>query len=105
MSVIDRPHALIWIAILTGMTLLGVIALSPAAFEAWRTSVPMPFTQTSYQILFAAALAAHVGEGALAHRLAAASSEAPRARAWALQTLLLGYPSLRLLRRRLAEVR
>ena len=51
------------------------------------------------QLLFGLACVAHAAEAAVALRIAAAA-EPRNAGAWALQTLLLGYPSLRLLRQR-----
>lgn len=98
---IERPAAIWWWLIVPPMTLLGVLSASAAQAQAWRAWSGLPMDQLVYQWIFAGAMAAHVGEGAAAWWLAGRSAEAPRRLGWALQTLVLGYPSLRLLLQRL----
>ena len=97
---IARPAWFWWLLILPGMTLVAVLAASPVATAQWQELSRLPLSQTVYQWIWWAAVLAHIGEGAYAWRLAGQGAEAPRRAAWALQTLVLGYPSLRLLRRR-----
>jgi len=102
MAPFERPHVGWWIAILSGMTLLGVLAFSSGAYAVWARLAGSWLPQAAMRWIFYVACALHVGEAsyavALARRLAL-----PVAR-WGTQTLLLGFPSLRLLiqRRRAA---
>ena len=102
MSPIDRPHLVWWISIIAGMTTLGVLAFDPPALAWWTAHL---FWLPPAAVLIAAfvvAVALHVGEAAYAFRLA--SNVAPSAAVgWTLQTLTLGYPSLRLLKLRAAK--
>ena len=100
MSTIDRPHLGWWISIIAGMTTLGVLAFDPAAL-AWWTSHLFWLPPSSLLIaVFIVAVALHVGEAAYAFRLARGGVAPAAAVDWALQTLTLGYPSLRLLKQR-----
>lgn len=100
MSTIDRPHLGWWISIIAGMTTLGVLAFDPAAL-AWWTSHLFWLPPSSLLIaVFIVAVALHVGEAAYAFRLARGGVAPAAAVGWALQTLTLGYPSLRLLKQR-----
>jgi hypothetical protein len=100
MALIDRPHVGWWLAIIGGMTTLAVTAFSSAAFAWWTVHLfwlpPRPVLVWT----FVAAVVLHVGEAAYAYGLARSAIAPAAALGWTLQTLALGYPSLRLLRRR-----
>jgi Domain of unknown function (DUF4499) len=97
---VERPHALVWIAILGGLTLLGVQAFSASFYAWWSTEVaPLP-GQMILVWIFVACLPIHLGEAVycfwLSNRLGM-----PRASlGWALQTFVIGFPSTWLLVKR-----
>jgi hypothetical protein len=97
---VDRPHVGWWVTVLSGMVLLAVLAFDAGAYAAWCADVTTLLPQRLLQGIFIAALATHIGEAAYAFRLASRSGFRENASGWCLQTFLLGYPSLRLLRRR-----
>ena len=99
---IDRPHLGWWVTVLAGMVLLAVLAFDASAYSAWCAKVTTVLPQRLLQGIFIAALATHIGEAAYAFRLASRCGLRENAGGWFLQTFLLGYPSLRLLRRRAA---
>ena len=94
---VTRPALVWWILIVPSMALLGVLAVSPEFTAHWQDLSRLPLSQAVYQWIWTLAVLAHVGEATYAWSLAGRSAEAPRRAGWALQTLLLGYPSLRLL--------
>ncbi len=94
---VARPAWIWWVLIVPSMSWLGVLASSASITTAWRAATRLPLGQPVYQWILGVALFLHVAEGAYAWRRASASAEAPRRVGWALQTLVLGYPSLRLL--------
>jgi|SRR5271165_4660898 len=86
-----------WFILLDGsLTLLAVLALSRRAHAAAVRQVPLP-PRWALRRLLVLALALHVAEGAAAARLARRRGLDPAP--WALQTLVVGFPSLRKLRR------
>lgn len=99
---VDRPHAAWWISILGGMAVLGLLAYHDGAYGWWSSTVTAALPQGGMRIVFVAACLAHVGEGLYAIGLARRSGLGASASGWFLQTFLLGYPSLVLLRRRCA---
>ncbi len=99
---VKRPHLAWWLAIGLGLGLTFLLALSAPAYAAVAGLVPGFETVLSrpvVQVIAVAAALAHVGEGAFAYRLARREGLASTATGWGLQTLALGYPSLRLLLR------
>jgi hypothetical protein len=97
---IDRPHLGWWVSVLSGMVLLAVLAFDAGAYAVWCANVTTVLPQRLLQAIFIAALVTHLAEAAYAFRLASRSGLREDAGGWFLQTFLLGYPSLRLLRRR-----
>jgi hypothetical protein len=97
---IDRPHLGWWVTVLGGMVLLAVLAFDAGAYAAWCANVTTALPQRLLQGIFIAALATHIAEAVYAFRWASRSGLRENAGGWFLQTFLLGYPSLRLLRRR-----
>jgi hypothetical protein len=102
---IDRPHIIWWILVIGGMGTLAVLAFAPAAFAWWTTHLfPVP-PQRALMPLFGAAVGLHAAEARYAYQLAERSGQGSLAGAWALQTFILGFPSLRLLRARAAQAK
>lgn len=102
---VRRPHWAWWLAILPGLALTFALAFSPAAYAAAAAHVPLfakLFSPTLLLVIALGAIALHVGEGAFAYAKAKKAG-LPTAAGWGLQTLTLGYPSLRLLLRELSE--
>ncbi len=99
-SQIDRPQVGWWIAVLGGMIFLAALAFDPGAYAQWCAHVTAALPQPFLRWLFGAAVLTHMIEATYALRLA--QRHGLRAGGWLVQTALLGYPSLRLLRRRIA---
>jgi hypothetical protein len=91
---IERP-AWWWFVLLDGGLLtLGVLALSPRGAAWMRERAPLPSTRVLRSLLLAA-LVTHLTEGGVAWRRA--KHDDLDASRWALQTAVVGFPSLRLL--------
>ncbi len=102
---VTRPHPAWWIAILSGMGLLGVLALSPGAHALWQSWIG-PFPPRPLLLgVFAWALGLHLWRALRAVQLAERLGLSRTALAWGWQTFLLGFASLRLLERRAEENR
>jgi hypothetical protein len=85
-----------WFVLLDGgLVLLAVLSASPGAYRALGRRVPLP-SRAGLRRLLVGALALHLAEGAVAARLA--QRRGLDAGAWALQTAIVGFPSLRILR-------
>lgn len=97
---VERPATGWWVAVLSGMTVLGLIAFRPSWWRWWSTRVTGAIPQPFFRVLFWAAVVTHVAEGATAVRLAEQAGEHAATLSWGAQTTLLGFPSLGLLRRR-----
>lgn len=100
---VERPAPGWWVAVLGGMTVLGLIAFRPSWWHRWSTRVTSAVPQGAFRGLFWAAVATHLAEGAAAVRLADRAGEHAATLSWGAQTTLLGFPSLRLLRRRAGD--
>ena len=97
---VERPHWLYWLWIPAGMTVLGVLVLSPAAHAWWSETVTSWTPRLLLGPVFVWAVLVHVYKGMKAVRLAERAGLRDTSMAWGWQTLLLGYPSLRLLEAR-----
>ena len=84
-----------WVLLLDGGLLaLALVALLPSLAMRVRRSVPIPSDRVLRMILIVAVLT-HLGEGIAAAFMA--SRRGRDVRGWALQTAIVGFPSLRLL--------
>ncbi|MFT5357893.1 MAG: 3beta-hydroxy-delta5-steroid dehydrogenase/steroid delta-isomerase [Polyangiales bacterium] len=90
-DVVERPALGWWIAVGGGLGLLFFLAFTPAG-----RLFPMP--RSVLRTIALIAIALHVGEAVYARKLA--KEAGLDVNGWTLQTLLLGYPSLRLLLKR-----
>ena len=89
-----RP-AVGWFLLLDGGLLaLAAVALIPALATRVRSRVPLPSDRVLRLVLLGA-LVTHLGEGIAAAIMA--TRRGRDARAWAIQTTIVGFPSLRLL--------
>ena len=100
---VDRPHLGWWIAVLGGMGFLALLAIQPDAYAVWCVRVTAGLSQELLRGILVAAIVTHLAEAVYALRLAQHAGRAETAAGWFLQTLMLGYPSLRLLRRQIAR--
>jgi hypothetical protein len=99
LTTVDRPHAGWWMAILGGIGLTAALACSPAAYALWvRHVAPVPSRPVA-QVILAGTVLAHLGEALYASRVVRRAGLSGGG-GWILQTLVIGFPSLRLLLRR-----
>jgi|HubBroStandDraft_4_1064222.scaffolds.fasta_scaffold118517_2 hypothetical protein len=99
---VDRPALVWWVAIPSGMVLLGVLGFSAAAHARVGRFLPLP-SQGVLRAVLGAATLVHAGEAAYVYREAGRLGLHASRGGWALQTFLLGYPSLSLFRARAAK--
>lgn len=97
----QHPHWGWWLAIIGGMALTVLIAYNSYAYHIWQARVTALIPQEWFQWVWWAALAAHAGEAVYALLICRRRRLATTLQ-WALQTFLLGYPSLRLLKQSLS---
>lgn len=81
-----------------GIAMLKLLALSRPAYEKARETVPLP-EQSELRKLLAVTAALHVGEAAFAYRRAKRLGLGDAAGQWAVQTFVVGFPSLLAMRR------
>jgi 3beta-hydroxy-delta5-steroid dehydrogenase/steroid delta-isomerase len=98
---VDRPHWLWWVLLPGGMAALGALALMPTLHAlSSRHLISLP-PRWALGLVFAWAAVVHVYKGLRAARLASSAGLSPAG--WGWQTFVLGFASMRLLRRRIAE--
>jgi hypothetical protein len=87
------------VLVLTGMTTYGVISYADPAWAQWR-KVDRWLPRPVYRAGFLLAAGTHVYKAGIASGISKSAGKPKRERrAWTAQTLALGFPSLRLLRR------
>jgi Na+-translocating ferredoxin:NAD+ oxidoreductase RnfD subunit len=99
---VERPHVGWWVAILGGLGLTAVLAFHAGAYALWYRYVTTRLPRSVLATIFVCAYLVHLGEALYARALARRAGFHASARGWMLQTFLLGFPSLRLLRAHLA---
>ncbi|HEY5645586.1 MAG TPA: NAD-dependent epimerase/dehydratase family protein [Pseudomonadales bacterium] len=99
---VDRPHWGWWVAILSGMALLAMLAFHPPAHAAWTRSVTTWTPRWLLQGVFVWAVLLHVYKGMKAVRTAERADLRETSMAWGWQTFALGFASLGLLEKRIA---
>jgi 3beta-hydroxy-delta5-steroid dehydrogenase/steroid delta-isomerase len=100
---VDRPHWGWWVSILGGMTLLGVLTLSPDAHALWSRSVTSWTPRWLLAAVFVWAVLTHVYKGMKAVRIAERAGLEKTSMGWGWQTFALGFASLRMLARRIEK--
>jgi hypothetical protein len=99
---VDHPHPIWWALVLGGLTILAWQGFS-APFYAWWTGHINPLPGQSFmRWLFIACAPIHIFEAIYCYRLARRLGLRRSAAGWSAQTFFLGFPSTRLLRKRLA---
>ncbi len=98
-----RPHPLWWLLIVGGLGLVALLVHCDAAYQWWCEHVTELFTRPVLWGIWVGAVVAHVLEARHAHKLAVRHGLHEEATAWTLQTLMLGYPSLHLLKQACAN--
>jgi hypothetical protein len=93
---VDRPAFGWWASILFGMSALYLLTFHDASYAFFVEHVTRLFTRPVLYAISAVATALHVGEALYARALARRHG-LETASGWFWQTLMLGYPSLRLL--------
>jgi hypothetical protein len=100
----ERP-ALFWYALLdSGIASLAVLASSQGAYDTVSSRLPVP-PRSLLQAAVVGTVLVHVGEATFAYRTAKAAGMDRSAGRWAREALLVGFPSLLLLRKIAAEQR
>ncbi len=99
---VERPAAAWWISIVLGIGSLAVVGYSDTAYTWWEQHITGALRQGFFAIAFNATVAVHIAEAAYAFRLARQNNLLHSAAGWAAQTFLLGFPSLKLLRAKVA---
>jgi hypothetical protein len=93
---VTRPSTGWFLLLDGGLALLALLALGRGPYRVARRRVPLP-PRAALQALLGATAVVHVAEAAAAARQAKARGLPVRP--WALQTLVVGFPSLLALRR------
>jgi hypothetical protein len=99
---VERPHWGWWLAIVGGMSLLAVLAGDDRAYALWSEHVTTLFSRQLLVGILVVAVGLHIGEASYAYKIAGSAGQVASRWGWTLQTLALGFPSLRLLLRRRA---
>jgi len=95
-----------WVLVLGGLTVLAFQGWSAPFYGWWTSHVNWLPGQAFMAWLFVACVPIHAGEALYVYVVAPRSGLSRSRSAWALQTLLLGYPSTHLFfRRRAARLR
>ena len=101
-KLVDRPAWYWWVLIPGGLGLTALLALSPAAHGWWSANVTTWTPRWLLGGIFVWAALVHVRKGMKAVRLVKAAGLEPSSIGWGWQTLVLGFPSLGLLEKKIA---
>ncbi len=97
---LQRPHWGWWAAVLGGILVLGILSFHSGAYQLWSRHITTVVPQLWMKWVFWSATLIHVAEAFYAYKLCEMMQiSGPVRNAWVFQTFLLGFPSLRLLRR------
>jgi hypothetical protein len=96
---VEFPHALWWVLVLGGMTVLGLQSFDASFYQWWAAHVNALPGQLVMRCIFLACIPVHLGEALYVHRTAAKLGMRRSKVAWTVQTLLIGYPSTHLFRK------
>jgi hypothetical protein len=97
---VERPAVVWWVLVLGGLTILAFQAWDAEFYAWWTSHVNWLPGQRFMAWLFIACIPIHVGEAIYVYVAAPRRGLSRSRRAWAIQTLILGYPSTHLFRRR-----
>lgn len=105
----EAPALSWWVSVIAGMVLTGIVAFCDAEGAVLKSALIRPInalalaifrSQFNLKILFWTAVLTHVGEACWAVHLAMMAGCFNTWKLWAVQTFILGYPSVQLLYRR-----
>jgi hypothetical protein len=99
---VERPPLGWWIGILGGLGFNALVGFNDGAYAMWCSYVTSFLSQGLIRFIFVAGVAAHVGEAIYAWRIARQAG-LRTAGGWALQTFLIGFPSLGRLQQRVSN--
>ena len=97
---VERPHLLWWVAIVGGLTILGLQGFSSSFYGWWIANVNALPAQSTMAWIFLLCIPIHVGEALYCWRLSNRLGTPDASTQWALQTFVIGFPSTRLLMKR-----
>ncbi|HMJ53898.1 MAG TPA: DUF4499 domain-containing protein [Polyangiaceae bacterium] len=97
---VERPHLLWWVAIVGGLTVLGLQGFSSSFYGWWSEHVNALPAQSTMAWIFLACVPIHVGEALYCWRLSNRLGTPGASTGWALQTFVIGFPSTWLLMKR-----
>jgi len=97
---VERPHVLWWVAILSGLTVLGLQGFSASFYGWWALHVNALPAQSIMAWMFLGCIPIHAGEAIYCWRLSQRIGTPGASMGWALQTFLIGFPSTWLLMKR-----
>ncbi len=100
---IERPAWYWWLLIPLGMGLTGVLAISPDAHAWWSANVTRFTPRALIGGIFVWAALLHVYKGMKAVRIAERAGLDKTSMGWGWQTFLLGFASLGLLEKKVAQ--
>jgi len=97
---VERPHLLWWVAIVGGLTILGLQGFSSSFYGWWIANVNALPAQSTMAWIFLLCIPIHVGEALYCWRLSNRLGTPGASAGWALQTFVIGFPSTWLLMKR-----
>jgi hypothetical protein len=97
---VARPHLLWWVAVLGGLTILGLQAFSDSVYGWWIANVNALPAQSTLAWIFLGCIPIHAGEALYCWRLSNRLGTPSASAEWALQTFVIGFPSTWLLMKR-----
>ena len=97
---VERPAIVWWVLVIGGLTILAFQSWDAPFYAWWTSHVNWLPGQTVMAWIFIACIPIHVGEAIYVYVAAPNRGLSRSRRAWAIQTLILGYPSTHLFRRR-----
>lgn len=97
---VERPHLAWWIVVVGGLTILGLQGFNESFYAFWVAHVNALPAKSTMAWIFLAVIPVHVGEALYCWRLSNRIGTPNASAHWALQTLVIGFPSTRLLMKR-----
>jgi hypothetical protein len=94
---VERPHLGWWLATCGGLGFTALLGFDAGVYAFWRDHVTAIVPQRGWAVVFVGSYVIHLGEALYARARARRAGLVASANGWAVQTFLLGFPSLRLL--------
>ncbi len=103
-DVVERPALVWWVLVIGGLGILALQSWNNDFYAWWTSHVNALPGQAVMGWIFLACIPIHVGEALYVYATAPRRGLTRTRTAWALQTLVLGYPSTHLFRKRNAPL-